>query len=225
MTTAIIHSVPPDLDTELRAHLIPDVSTVVENWSFDQPMHPGAIHLTTERYKPSRHGGTVMLDTSTNKATNINCISFADLLDNFARSLVTSDHFVAAFLNHLADRVHADNVKAGWWSDLRTGHSILHSRNVPEMLCLVHSEISEAMEGHRKTLKDDKLPHRPMLQTELVDALIRIFDLLGSRAAIDRDLKCSPDMAGDIFVEKRAYNAKRADHKPENRMKDGGKAF
>ena len=111
--------------------------------------------------------------------------------------------------------VHALNVKAGWWTDLKTGESLKGKRNVPEMLCLIHSEISEAMEGHRKGLMDDKLPHRPMIEVELADALIRILDLAGG---LDLDL-------GGAVAEKLEYNRNRADHKPENRMKDGGKAY
>lgn len=124
-----------------------------------------------------------------------------------------SDH--AANINSLVAEIHADNIAAGWWTDLATGASIIDTRNVPEMLCLIHSEISEAMEGHRKDLMDDKLPHRKMMEVELADAVIRIFDLAGSRGY---------DLGGAI-QEKRAYNRNRADHKPENRLKAGGKAF
>lgn len=121
----------------------------------------------------------------------------------------------AALIDNLVNEVHADNVRAGWWNDLHTGEPL--ERNVGELLCLVHSEISEAMEGHRKNLMDDKLSHRPMFRVELIDAMIRIFDILGKDNREHR--------AGDIFMEKRAYNAKRADHKPESRLKAGGKAF
>lgn len=86
---------------------------------------------------------------------------------------------------------------------------------VAQKLCLIHSEISEAMEGHRKGLQDDKLPHRPMMEVELADAVIRISDLCG---AMGYDL-------GGAIAEKLAYNAQRADHKPENRAKDGGKKY
>jgi hypothetical protein len=110
-------------------------------------------------------------------------------------------------------RCHGDAVDAGWWNDLRTGEKL--QRNKGELLCLIHSEISEAMEGERKNLMDDKLPHRKMAEVELADALIRIFDYAG---AFDYDL------AG-AMVEKLAYNKVRADHKPENRIKDGGKSF
>lgn len=81
------------------------------------------------------------------------------------------------------------------------------------MIALIHSEISEALEGVRKNCPDDKLPHRKMEEVELADALIRIFDYAGAH---NLDL-------GGALVEKMAYNRSRADHKPENRRKEGGK--
>lgn len=143
------------------------------------------------------------------------------------KELAHDDKFVAEFLNELASRVHQDNVNAGWWTDLKTGESILTTRNVPEMLMLIVSEIAEAMEGHRKGLMDDKLPHRPMMQTELADAVIRILDLAGSRVALEAQWgnMSSTNPVGTIMVEKMAFNRSRADHRIENRLKAGGKAF
>ena len=86
---------------------------------------------------------------------------------------------------------------------------------VPAKLCLIHSEISEAMEGHRKNLMDDKLPHRKMCEVELADAVIRIFDLAG---AMGYDL-------GAAIAEKMAVNASREDHKPEARAAVDGKKY
>jgi len=86
----------------------------------------------------------------------------------------------------LQDVCHGLARQSGWWTDLNTGepmHGWPPKRNVGELLCLVHSEISEAMEGHRKGLPDDKLPHRSMLEVELADAVIRIFDMAGADAA------------------------------------------
>jgi hypothetical protein len=105
--------------------------------------------------------------------------------------------------------------EAGWWNSLTTGESQRGKKNVPELLMLVVSELGEAMEGHRKNLMDDKLPHRKMIEVELADAVIRIFDMAGG---MDYDL------AGAIG-EKLEYNATRADHKPENRALDNGKKY
>jgi hypothetical protein len=116
-------------------------------------------------------------------------------------------------INIMRDDIHARNVRAGWWSNLETGER--KDRNVGELLCLIHSEISEAMEGHRKGLMDDKLPHRPMIEVELADALVRIFDLAGG---LNLDL-------GGAMVEKLEYNAQREDHKVEARKATGGKAY
>ena len=112
-------------------------------------------------------------------------------------------------LNELSKAIHDYNVHAGWWPQDK------ETRNKAEILCLVHSEISEAMEGLRKDLMDDKLPNRKMVEVELADALIRIFDMAGAFGY---------DLNGALH-EKYQYNKTRADHKRENRAKDGGKKF
>lgn len=111
--------------------------------------------------------------------------------------------------HHLAAR-------SGWWTDMKTGLPFNREEvNVPEKLMLIVSEVAEAMEGARKGLKDDHLPHRDMLEVELADAVIRILDLAGFLEL---------DLAG-AMVEKLSHNQNRADHKLENRRKEGGKKF
>lgn len=107
----------------------------------------------------------------------------------------------------------AHNANSKWWHDPVTGEPL--ERNKGEQICLIHSELSECMEGVRKGSMDDHLPHRRMEEVELADALIRIFDYAGGHGI---------DLQG-AFDEKMAYNARRADHKPEIRVLPGGKAF
>lgn len=123
-------------------------------------------------------------------------------------------------INDLVEDVHKRNVEAGWWTDLKTGDDLRHTtagpkRNVPEMIALMHSELSEALEGYRKGLMDDKLPDRKMIEVEFADTIIRIADCAGGLGL---------DIGGAIR-EKLEYNARRADHKPENRRKEGGKTI
>ncbi len=123
----------------------------------------------------------------------------------------------ARYLDVLAKFIHQRNIDAGWWKKDAEGNVI--ERNMGEMLCLVHSEISEAMEGDRKGLQDDKLPQYPMLIVELVDALIREFDILG------RECQKAGISLAEVFMAKLDFNQNRADHKPENREKAGGKRY
>lgn len=181
-------------------------------------------------------------------------------------------------LNQLRDSIHADNVTAGWWSNINTGESILATRNRPEMLMLIVSELSEADEAFQDAANDDKLTYLPGFDVEIADAAIRLLDLAGADD-IDLNLptgigdqfstydcrdnlmiiinRISAAMEGyrkgntevyhqairdtmhrlialshswnfllfNIIDQKRKYNAERADHKIENRLKAGGKAF
>jgi NTP pyrophosphatase (non-canonical NTP hydrolase) len=104
-------------------------------------------------------------------------------------------------LNALAAEIHAANKK--WWFQ-PDGVTPLR-RNKGELLMLVVTELAEAMEGERKRLMDDKLPHRPMAEVEIADAIIRLLDYA---AAYGYDLD-------GAIREKRAYNADRPDHKAE----------
>jgi len=114
--------------------------------------------------------------------------------------------FDVAALRAVQDKLHGQSVAMGWHTK---------PREIGTLIALCHSELSEALEGARKNLMDDHLPHRKMIEVELADTIIRIFDLAGREGL---------DVAGAI-AEKHNYNANRADHQLQNRMAEGGKAF
>ncbi len=119
---------------------------------------------------------------------------------------------VDRILNFMAGHCYGDNYDK-FYVDLETGEP--KEINVPEKIALCHSELSEALEGHRKGLMDNHLPHRSMVEVELADLLIRVFDLCGY-------LKL--DIGGAV-IEKIAYNRHRKDHTREARLAPGGKKY
>jgi NTP pyrophosphatase (non-canonical NTP hydrolase) len=113
--------------------------------------------------------------------------------------------------NDLAKQIHADN--AHWWHEPVTGERL--KRNKGEMLMLMVSELSEAMEAERKDLMDSHLPNRKGVEVELADLFIRALDYAGAYGL---------DLDGAI-AEKRTYNATRLDHQPAARLAAGGKKW
>lgn len=118
-------------------------------------------------------------------------------------------------LNHAAKTCFERSRDAGWWTDLKTGESLVGKRNHGEMMMLIVSEVSEGFEGIRKNLMDDKLPHRKMIEVELADVVIRVMDYCGAHGL---------DLGGAV-AEKLQYNATREDHKLEARRGANGKKF
>ena len=107
-------------------------------------------------------------------------------------------------ITQLQKDIHKQNVDMGWWDK---------PREKGTLLMLVVSEVAEAMEGERKDLMDDHLPHRKMAEVELADAVIRILDYA---EAFGYDVESA-------IHEKIKYNRVRKDHQKEERNKPNGK--
>lgn len=105
----------------------------------------------------------------------------------------------AQLFQAMAQIAHQNAVDKGFWEE---------DRNDAEMLMLMVSELSEALEAIRHgNPPDDKLPEFNGYEAELADCIIRILDTTAAR-----NLR-----VGQAIIAKMAYN--------ENREYKHGKAF
>ena len=112
-------------------------------------------------------------------------------------------------INELVEKAHATSRAKGWYDK--------GERNIPELLCLIHSEVSEALEAYRTDYRTD-IPNEatdrrwhdgpPRIDgakpegfaSEIADVFIRLGDLCGY-LGID---------AEKAIAEKMAYNERRS---------------
>lgn len=139
----------------------------------------------------------------------------AEAIDTISSPPKMSVDEIAAYVGiRVAMRLaHKTASDAGWYKNPETGGDI--KRNFGEVVALMHSELSEALEADRKGLNDDKLPHRDGREVEFADLIIRVFDTAEALGL---------DLAGAL-IEKNRFNRERADHKLANRAAANGKRY
>lgn len=88
-----------------------------------------------------------------------------------------SNNFFIDSFNVMSSRVYDTALRKGFWKNKQGRHSP-EERNVGEMIALMHSELSEALEGYRcGNEADDHIIEFTSMEAELADCIIRIMDM------------------------------------------------
>ena len=97
----------------------------------------------------------------------------------------------------LAKICHDRSVKAGWWKpQVDVTEPILINRKFN----LIHSELAEVTEAHRKDLMSEKLFEVHGVVEELADFAIRVFDLLGYFGNNNGIIKTNLKQASEDYI-------------------------
>lgn len=95
-------------------------------------------------------------------------------------------------LNVIADACYHNSAKHGFWENGK-------DRNKGEMIALMHSELSEMLEGVRKPKPDEHCPNFTSEEIEAADLLIRLLDYCAGWNL----------QIGEATIAKMEYNASR----------------
>lgn len=114
-------------------------------------------------------------------------------------------------LDHMAQATHRLNEH--FYRDIHTGEWL--NMNPAEKIALMHSELSEMLEGVRKNLPDSHLPEFKSEEVEAADLFIRLLDYCGWRKL----------RFAEAVQAKLRYNRVRKDHTNEARREAHGKKF
>lgn len=123
----------------------------------------------------------------------------------------TDKEIIVSSVNLMVEKFHGNSLAHGFHDDLeeiKSNLRVIGRHDLAETvdlmsggmkIALMHSELSEGLEGLRKGLTSDKVPEFTAEEEELADAFIRIMDRAG-----EKNLRL-----GEAIIAKHEYNLGR----------------